>query len=263
MRGEFASTPESTYEDPIKCLVDAGRNREFERRVELLESGTPRRRIQAAAALIEFGGDAVEPLTHALRDPNDRVKVAASKALARIGDARAVQPLTEALRHSLMGRSGRRHALISIAPLALGLLSITTFLIFNSGGQHRTAAYFVVGCGILRLLLKAGMSLRNSSHLQEEVVEALAAIAERDPVPELRETLPDLRMLSKAALLGIDGRRAVGAAAAKIDRLTADLRTLPIAASERGSRGDQLPRVAASGPVEPKELPFPAGPGRT
>lgn len=52
----------------------------------------------AARALGEIGGgDAVEPLVAALRDPREDVRRAAAGALGRIGDERAVEPLSRTL----------------------------------------------------------------------------------------------------------------------------------------------------------------------
>lgn len=52
---------------------------------------------EASGALIEIGEPAVEPLILALKDVNPRVRWIAAAALGEIGDARAVEPLVNAI----------------------------------------------------------------------------------------------------------------------------------------------------------------------
>ena len=67
--------------------------------VQDLESSTERWTRWAAAGTLGRLGDAraIEPLTTALRDEYSAVRDAAAKALGQLGDARAVEPLTAAL----------------------------------------------------------------------------------------------------------------------------------------------------------------------
>lgn len=65
-----------------------------------LKFGTPGVRSEAAHALGEIGdARAVDPLIDALQDEDRRVRERAARALGKIGDARAVGPLIEALKN--------------------------------------------------------------------------------------------------------------------------------------------------------------------
>jgi HEAT repeats len=57
-------------------------------------------RWQAVAGLVKLGSVAVEPLCHALREPNAYTQRFAAEVLRRIGDQRAVPPLLDALQAS-------------------------------------------------------------------------------------------------------------------------------------------------------------------
>jgi HEAT repeat protein len=55
-------------------------------------------RKAAAEALVQIGAPAVEPFMAALKDESWSVRRTAAEALGQIGDARAVEPLTAALK---------------------------------------------------------------------------------------------------------------------------------------------------------------------
>src|SRR5687768_12680906 len=69
-------------------------------------------RVRAARRLQDYGPLALEPLCGALRDHELNVRVAAAESLGYIGDERAVQPLTEALRHCFVGQSAHRQLVV-------------------------------------------------------------------------------------------------------------------------------------------------------
>src|SRR4028118_46108 len=74
------------------------------------------------------GRSAVEPLCVALLDRDPTVIIAAAESLGHLGDERAVQPLTEALRDSFIGRSGRKQLVIGVLVLVAAILLVVFFL---------------------------------------------------------------------------------------------------------------------------------------
>jgi hypothetical protein len=89
-------------------------------------------RAEAAGLLYPYGSPAVEPLCRALKDRDHRVRAAAAESLGRIGDERAVGPLTEALRECLTRRSRGWHVVTAVftlaAAVAAGVMAVTAFL---------------------------------------------------------------------------------------------------------------------------------------
>ena len=81
--------------------------------------------------------------------------------------------------------------------------------------------------------------------MHQAFTETIATLSEAAPTPELRELLPDLRILAADRLQQApEARQAFTAAAERIDLLTRDLRVLPIAATGPASSPDALPRPA-------------------
>jgi HEAT repeat protein len=82
------------------------------------------RRGQAAKTLGDFGSDlAVEALLRALRDdPSPRVRAAAGRALGRIGDARAAEPVLAAWEAGRLPAGIAAQSLLDVGPPALPAL---------------------------------------------------------------------------------------------------------------------------------------------
>src|SRR5689334_9289947 len=93
------AVPDTTFEELTALLLPVkGKDK---RKVE--------DRVEAARKLRDFGPAAIAPLCAALRDKEDQIRVAAAESLGVVGDERAVQPLVEALRDVLPGRSAARN----------------------------------------------------------------------------------------------------------------------------------------------------------
>jgi HEAT repeat protein len=80
------------------ALAKIGDRRAVEPLCQALGDSDSDIRACAVLSLGEIGEPAVEPLCEALRYPEWVVRACAANALAKIGDARAVEPLREALR---------------------------------------------------------------------------------------------------------------------------------------------------------------------
>jgi hypothetical protein len=94
------------------------------------------------------------------------------------------------------------------------------------------------------------------SRVCHAVTRALGAIAGRHPTPELRSVVPDLKALAADRVLqDAKARRTAHKAVERIEALTAELQSLPVAFFEKTPPRDALPRPAQPLPSDPATLP--------
>lgn len=239
----------------IHGLLADGRRRAYLREVDALASGSRGEKLEAATALLQYGEAALEPLCSALSDPDDRIKVAAARALAELGDSRAVPSLTAALRKGLSGGTARSHFLAAGRAVfwAIGATTVAGCVVTLLGVP---LLYSLLGYPPCIITLNWLLARRARSRVHQVFTDVIVALAEAKPTPELRELLPDLRMLAVDRLQQEpEARQAFSGAAERIDLLTRDLRVLPIAATGPPLDTDALPRPAKASEPGAENLP--------
>lgn len=220
---------------------------------------------QCQEALIALGEAAVPALTGGLKHPNRRVRVGAATVLGRNCDARAVPALRE-----MLGDPDQH--LVTLAAEALGRMRdpaavepLCELLIRGNGGAA-TALGLIGDPRAVPALCKALRS--DDRRTLARAARALALIAGRQPMRELRQALPLLRRHSSPwHLEGEDVWRACQEAIAAIEAATASYRDLPLAASAPDPSLETLPIPAEAGahalePARPA-LPPEAASGKT
>jgi hypothetical protein len=218
-----------------------------------LRGGAVESRRQSARILGTYGARAVEPLCAALEDQDAEVRIAAAEALGLLGDERAVRPLGEALRGSLVGRSARRQLAVGVmVVLAVCLFAIVWFWGLKIGGsvwlfitvlKHTARPYF--------------RGRQAQSRVTRAITEALMRIAERNPTPELHAVVPELKAIAVDTLQHEKATRVVSRDAAhRIESLTEKLKSMPLPAAPAVA-ADQLPLPAASPTPQSGSLPRP------
>lgn len=211
------------------------------------QKSKPEERVEAARKLREFGAAAIEPLCLALRDKEDSVRVAAAKSLGEVGDERAVQPLVDALRDVLPGRSAARSRFARV------LFWITMPIMIVLG----VIAIFADGPGDFLSNLNfysPGTAAKGRS--SREIAKALAKIAERTNSLELRKALPELEEIAADNLQqDVRSRATSRRAARKIAKLTNSLKELPISAAAPHTDSTALPRAATAPAPDASTLP--------
>ncbi|HTE16935.1 MAG TPA: HEAT repeat domain-containing protein [Armatimonadota bacterium] len=225
-----------------------------------LRDGTPEVREPAASSLGGYPEWGVEPLCGALQDPEVKVRVAAARALERLGDARAVGPLAEALRFGLVDESGRMNRI-------MGMIRFSAILVLLAGIAVQLTAPqpegVMIGAIQLLALTVFWKRRRSRSKLRGAIAEALVRIAERQPGPELWCALPDLQAVEAdlravaADVLEQEGsvRIASWEAVQRIEALTHRLKSLPLAASAPAPDAAVLPVPAGAPTPDPGTLP--------
>ncbi len=239
----IASQPAETRgRYPLSERFDA----EFEAEVRRLQSESEAERVAAAKALGRCGGRAVEPLCQAMSDPVEAARIASAEALGAVGDARAVGVLGDALRACFVS-SSPRWQLIAGALVILG----AALAFVSLGWIALLLKWSSVGWLIFQISVSPARAWfakrRARSKEANAIARALVNIAERDPAPEVRAVLPDLQVIS-VDLLHQEGstRKATRSAARRIERLTAQLKSLPVP-SAPSAQGDEL--ASASFPL--------------
>jgi HEAT repeat protein len=228
------------------CKMDEDRDRrkEFERQVRRLEGVFPATRVEAAKALRDYPEWSLEPLCGLLRDKDLDVRTAAAESLGHIGDQRAIQPLTEALRDCFVGKSARGQLVVGVLVLSVTL----TLMAGLAWGSFALQIGGAVGAGMNAILQVAHAYYRrrqSSSKVCQAITDALAQIAERNPTPVLRSVLSDLKAVAADVLQQHkDTRAASRQAAERIESLTEQLKDLPVAAFAPEPDGTALPRPA-------------------
>lgn len=211
--------------------------------VGCLQDGPPADRVRAAEQLAAFGLEAVLPLCEALNSTDDDLRIAAARSLGTIGDARAVVPLIAALRSRCTGGSGLKHrqggrvllgtmlAMVLIPPILAALITGKPSGIFFAGVAGPLVAW--------------ATQRRPRGRVFEAISEALIQITAKDPTPAVREVLPELDVLATDSLQqDRQTRAALREAARRIEALTENLRSLPIAAEAPEPEVATLPTPA-------------------
>jgi hypothetical protein len=229
---------------------------------EALERWQERVRMEAAAALVRVGEEAVPPLIRALQERQAEVRYWAAGALGCIRDARAVLPLIEALRDpdgrvrvgvvTALGRIGERRACSALCealsdgdPGVRGCAAETLFQVGDAGAVP----------SLCRALGEEDPATRRA------VVSALGEIARRDPTPALRAALPRLRrMLLPWSGEPAAARRECRAVIRRIETATACTRELPLPAEAEPDL-ERLPLPSEAG-LRREELPMTPGRSR-
>lgn len=214
---------------------------EVESLSELLASAPLNERLAAAQRLPEFGASASEPLCFALKDRDIRVRTAAATGLAQVGDGRAIRPLADALKACFVRRSGLVNLLTGIGVFVAG-----TLLVIGSIVTLDPLAISTLFSGGSMVELLSARERR--SDLVRAITDALVRIGERDPNPELRQALPDLRLVAVDVIQHV-GRTRSGSrdAVRRIEELTERLHNLPIASVSRTGDAINLPLPSERG----------------
>lgn len=197
-------------------------------------------RLEAARLLSSFGPSATEPLCTALTDRDVRVRTAAARSLAEVGDARAIRPLSRALKSCFVRRSGILNLLTGLGAATAGALLVVGTIVTLDVLALTT---LFTGGSFGELMNER----QRRSQLVEAISEALIRIGERDPSPELRQVLPDLRLVAVDVIQQVGRTRTASRdAATRIQQLTDRLHNLPLA--------------SAAPTIDPSELPLPLEP---
>ena len=214
----------------------------------LSSSSRPERAI-AAESLGHIGdARAVETLCAALGDKDLNVRLAAAEALGRIGDERAVQPLLKAMQTCFVGQSARKQ-------LVVGLVVIPLFVVAGFMGLAAVGAAGAFG-GLGSFIYHYYNGRRQISKFCQAIATALSQIAERNPSPELRVILPDLKAIAADVLQQDRQTRAASRQAAqRIEALTEQLKNLPLPASAPPPDAATLPRIADAPAPNVETLP--------
>ena len=229
-----------------------------------LREGTTEQRQQAAQALRDYGTAAVEPLCLALRDKDLNVRVVAAESLGQVGDARAVQPLLDALRDCFVFRSSRAHLIIgAICVLLAGMLWLSAVILTMELGLSvfwrvliKAVAVMVSLVPCIPLLFKFKATPEEFDRVCQSIIDALKRIAEREPVPELRAAIPDLSCLATDDIYQKrQTRNAAREAAQRIETLTEQLKSLPLPAAAPAPDAATLPRAVEANAQETERLP--------
>lgn len=216
--------------------------------------GRKKRRLAAARDLAAFGPEALDPLFELLQDHDQEVSIAAAESLGAIGDERAIEPLTRALRGSFWGGSARANLWLGLA-LLVGLVlvgaALTLGVIFL-----KVAALWII-FHIWRIPKSIFDRRRRRSQFVRAVSEALMRIAEANPSPVLSSVVTDLRTVAMDKLQQEpETRKITGAAAERIESLVGQLRSLPVAADGPHQEPEAvLPRPASPPDPDLRMLP--------
>lgn len=234
------------------------RRSEFEELERRLTWNGIKERADAAGTLRFYGPWAVAPLCRALEDREQKVRIAAAESLGHLGDERAVGPLAEALRRSLVGRSARKQL---VAGVFVALAAVVVLLGFLGG-----MVYLKIGGMMWAFFQLFGRTFggyfkgrQEQSRMARAVTEALARIAERSPTPELAAVVPDLKAIAVDALQQEKDTRAVSRRAAeRIESLTEQLKRMPLPAAAPAPSTQELPLPASSPTPASDSLPRPS-----
>ena len=232
-------------------------------------------REEAVRALVAMGEPAVEPLCAALQEGEWELRARAAEVLGRIG-APAVLPLCRTL--SGASRNARIQAVIALGQLrdTRAVASLVVVLEasapawdpqageFFEGDRHLAAAAVAAlgkigGADAVPPLCSALQGWNRE--LRACAADALAGVAARAPVPELRAAVPILRRHLLLRLLEPEtARQAYRRALQRIDAATAPWKDLPLPSQPLPPAGS-LPRPASPPAPHPGTLPIPAREG--
>jgi hypothetical protein len=208
-------------------------------------------RVRAAEHLDRFGPEAVDPLIALLQDERTEVRISAARALGRVGDERALQPLLQTLRQSFWGGNGWSNLLIGgLVAVGVALLILGFLRGFNHGG----AWWWVIYSG--GLWRSIAQRRQQRSQLVGVVTEAITNVAERHPTPELGLAVGDLNLAAADHVRNTAETRAASRRAAqRIQELVQEVRTLPVTSAPPGVDEASLPVPALNPEPEAELLP--------
>jgi hypothetical protein len=190
---------------------------------------------------------ALDALCGSLGDAREVVRAGAAEALGLRGDPEAVPPLTEALRACFVGRSARWQVLAGIGVVVGTALFVVAWILGSFAVSGFAVASFFVVQFVWRRMSAYVDRRRSAGRVCRAITEALARSAEQSPSPELRNVLPELRVVASDVLQqDQDTRSASRATAAKIEALTEKLKSLPLPASGQAPDAETLPRAGTA-----------------
>jgi hypothetical protein len=203
-------------------------------------------RGRTAYRLRDKGAAAVPALCEALKDPDLAVRAAAAESLAEIGDARAIGPLSEALKTCFDTGSARKQRWIGILVLAVIVVVFATLfygvIALKIAGAMGGSWYWIA-----RGMTAYYRRLRQRGPQITAFANALDRIASREPSPELRALLPELEAVAGDPLLHTATTRAATREVAdRIAALTERIKSMPVAAAAPEVDADHLPIAAGS-----------------
>lgn len=219
--------------------------------VETLPARNAALRAAAVKALGDIGEPRAEPaLRPLLADPDLTTRTEAAVALGKLGLEQSIPALMDAYRQCFLGQSARKQRWIGVL-VACALLVLLALFIWGTAAARAGGA---IGCVNIfmqfpRIYLQ---NRRAQSKVACAITEALVAIAERNPRPELHRLIPELRAVAVDRIQHEPSTRdASRLAADRIEALTAALHDMPIAAGAPSlSAAETLPRPAESPRVQ-------------
>lgn len=238
-----------------------------------LTSRSEDERKAAAGALRTIGATAVEPLCEMLKHRDPIVRARAASVLGEIGDARAVQPLIEALREGFVKQSPKwqyRVGLfvnsIFLAQLPIQIAIWISHDLFPNPDDVWRRVGFIFVCAVVGAV---GFTVPLCRYWKRRyryhqvcyyVAEALRRIAERDPVPELRAAIPDLICIEKDFRQYGDTQQVAREALQRIQNVAEHLKSLPIPSDAPAPDVKELPIPVSATAVDEATLPRPYSP---
>ncbi|MBM3458401.1 MAG: HEAT repeat domain-containing protein [Armatimonadetes bacterium] len=211
----------------------------------LLRSPSGVERRASVMGLGQLDSDGVELVCGALRDADPEVRLAAAETLGRMGDTRAVEPLTQALRHQLLGGSANAQRIVGLL-VVIGAVLLAIGLIAGIAAIKAAGASFWILNLASRPVSRYFQQRRQNSPMVRAICTALTRIAEQNPAPVLRMILPELEGISGDMLHQEPGTRAASREAARrIEELTAHIKNLPVPAESPIPSVETLPLPAA------------------
>ena len=183
-------------------------------------------------------GDDVLLLCEALYHAEPKIQERSARALGQYADSAAIEPLAAALRLRL-GGSGRRYVILGLLSF-LGALALVALMVWSFDSTS-----IMLFSSVGSLMITAFLDMRARGLVIRALAEALAEISERNPHPDLRQFVPDLKQAALSVVQQSRATRAgLRAAAERIDRSTHELKAMPIAAGASSADAHQLPRPA-------------------
>lgn len=247
--------------------------------VKQAQSRKPNRRQEAVRQLADAGDSTVPALCQLLKHHNFRVREDAAVALGEVGDARAIEPLLDALRECFVVRTPWLRVVLGILLIPLlalaSVLSLAAIIIvaivflFIAVRLGSLWEFGWLGEGVGEWLLAPFKWLwkgvtgpfewlhrKRSQRTCEIIARSLSRIAERHPTPELRNALPDLALVTADfALQSEESRQSAREAVDLIDRLTSKVQSLPRSALQPATATETLPATADSRDTPLEDLP--------
>ncbi len=221
-----------------------------------LREGTIEQRQHAAQVLRDCGAVAVEPLCLALRDKDLNVRVAAAESLGQVGDERAVQALIEALKMCFVRRVARWIRPIRLVVLLACIILLVAAPIGGDSYVTKVTSLVIIIAITWTYVVRYYSQIRSQGKVCQAIVEALTYIAERNPTPELRAALLDLKAIAAdGQQQDIHTQSAARQAAQRIETLTEQLKSLPLPAAAPAPDAATLPRAVDAPEQETERLP--------